>query len=170
MRASPAFPALAVLLLAAPAAAAPSAAAPSAAAPDLPVALAVIGRQIFFDARLSASGRLACASCHSPSDAYGPPGGGAAPRGGARLDRPPLRTVPSLRYLDRTPRFTRHYYLERGDEVEDEGPAGGFMRDGRADSLHAQALIPWLGAGEMANESIGALARRLRSAHGAQLE
>jgi cytochrome c peroxidase len=125
---------------------------------------AQLGRQIFFDPGLSASGRLSCASCHSPSHAYSSPDGGAAPRGGERLDRPPLRTVPSLRYLDATPRFTRHYYLDHGDELEDEGPAGGFMLDGRADSLHAQALIPWLDAAEMGNRDLADLAQRLQHA------
>jgi cytochrome c peroxidase len=131
---------------------------------------AQLGRQIFFDPGLSASGRLACASCHSPLHAYSSPDGGAAPRGGERLDRPPLRTVPSLRYLDATPRFTRHYYLDHGDALEDEGPAGGFMLDGRADSLHAQALIPWLDAAEMGNRNLPDLAQRLqRAPYAAQL-
>jgi cytochrome c peroxidase len=126
--------------------------------------LAQLGRQIFFDPSLSASGQLACAGCHSPAHAYGSPTGGFAPAGGARLDQPPLRTVPSLRYLDDTPRFTRHYYIDHGEEREDEGPAGGFMLDGRADSLHAQALLPWLDANEMANADPEALASRLQRA------
>jgi cytochrome c peroxidase len=125
---------------------------------------AQLGRQIFFDPGLSASGRLSCASCHSPSHAYSSPEGGAAPRGGEGLDRPPLRSVPSLRYLAGTPRFTRHYYVDHGDEIEDEGPAGGFMLDGRADSLHAQALIPWFDAAEMGNRDAPELAQRLQRA------
>jgi cytochrome c peroxidase len=135
-----------------------------AAAAALPSETAALGRQIFLDPSLSVSGRLACASCHSPAHAYGSPDGGAAPSGGERLDQPPLRTVPSLRYLDQTPRFTRHYYIDHGSGLEDEGPAGGFMLDGRADSLHAQALIPWLDAAEMGNASIEALAQRLQRA------
>ena len=131
-------------------------------APLSPVAQ--LGRLVFFDPGLSASGRLSCASCHSPAHAYTSPAGGIAPRGGAGLDRSPLRAVPSLRYLEHTPRFTRHFYLEHGEEREDEGPAGGFMLDGRADSLHTQALLPWLDAAEMGNEDIDALAQRLRQA------
>jgi cytochrome c peroxidase len=134
------------------------------AAPARAADMAQLGRQIFFDPGLSASGRLACASCHSPSHAYSSPEGGAAPRGGEQLDRPPLRAVPSLRYLDGTPRFTRHYYLDHGSELEDEGAAGGFMLDGRADSLHAQALIPWLDAAEMGNRNVPELAQRLQRA------
>jgi cytochrome c peroxidase len=147
------------------ASAAASAAPPAAGAAATTLsATAQLGRQIFFDPNLSASRQLSCASCHSPAFAYSSPSGGFAPMGGALLDQPPLRTVPSLRYLDYTPRFTRHYYLDHGEEREDEGPAGGFMLDGRADSLHAQALLPWLDAAEMGNSSIEALAERLQGA------
>jgi cytochrome c peroxidase len=127
-------------------------------------ATAQLGRQIFFDPSLSASGQLSCASCHSPAYSYSSPNGGFGPAGGAQLNQPALRAVPSLRYLDHTPRFTRHYYVDHGEEREDEGPAGGFMLDGRADSLHAQALLPWLDAAEMANLSVEALAGRLQRA------
>ena len=127
-------------------------------------ATAQLGRQIFFDPSLSASGQLSCASCHSPAYSYSSPNGGFGPAGGAQLNQPALRAVPSLRYLDHTPRFTRHYYVDHGEEREDEGPAGGFMLDGRADSLHTQALLPWLDAAEMANLSVEALAGRLQRA------
>lgn len=141
----------------------------TADAPAPPSPMAQLGRQVFFDPALSASGRLSCASCHSPAHAYTSPAGGLAPRGGAGLDQSPLRAVPSLRYLDHTPRFTRHFYVERGEEHEDEGPAGGFMLDGRADSLRSQALLPWLDPAEMGNESIDALAQRLQQASYAPL-
>ncbi|MGH7095683.1 MAG: cytochrome c peroxidase, partial [Stellaceae bacterium] len=36
-------------------------------------AMAQLGRRMFFDPSLSSSGRLGCASCHSPAHAYGPP-------------------------------------------------------------------------------------------------
>jgi cytochrome c peroxidase len=127
-------------------------------------AAAELGRKLFFDAALSASGKLSCASCHDPANAYGAPN--AAPvvmRGGARLDRPGLRAVPSLRYLAQTPRFTRHGYRDTGTEREDVGPAGGFMLDGRADNLHEQSLLPLLDPAEMANASFAELARRLHS-------
>ena len=32
-----------------------------------------LGRALFFDPSLSASGRQSCASCHSPDHAFGPP-------------------------------------------------------------------------------------------------
>jgi cytochrome c peroxidase len=130
---------------------------------------AELGRRIFFDATLSASGQLSCARCHSPEHAYTSPEGGAAPPGGAHRDRPGLRAVPSLRYLDHTPRFTRHFYLPKGEDREDLGPAGGFMLDGRADSLREQALLPWMDSAEMGNSSIEELSVRLEHAAYADL-
>jgi cytochrome c peroxidase len=124
---------------------------------------AQLGRLLFFDATLSASGRLSCASCHDPANAYAAPrAAGAVLPGGVRADRAGLRTVPSLRYLADTPRFARHTYRDTGSEREDLGPAGGFMLDGRADSLQQQALLPLLDVAEMANATIAGLARRLR--------
>ncbi|TIS04867.1 MAG: cytochrome-c peroxidase, partial [Mesorhizobium sp.] len=35
-------------------------------------ALTAIGRKMFFDPSLSASGRQACSSCHDPNHAFGP--------------------------------------------------------------------------------------------------
>jgi cytochrome c peroxidase len=148
---------VAVLLLLA--GAGPTGVAPAA---DLTPA-AELGRLLFFDATLSASGRLACASCHDPANAYAAPrAAGVVVTGGAQADRAGLRTVPSLRYLADTPRFARHTYRDTGSEREDLGPAGGFMLDGRADSLQAQALLPLLDPAEMANASVAELAVRLR--------
>lgn len=127
-------------------------------------AAARLGGRLFADASLSASGRQSCASCHDPSNAFAAPrAAGVVMHGGPALDRPGLRTVPSLRYLDHTPRFTRHYYVGGARESADRGPTGGFMRDGRADSLQAQALLPLLDASEMANADVAAIARRLRA-------
>ena len=124
---------------------------------------AALGRRLFFDVSLSASGRQSCASCHDPAQAYGPPPDAELViPGGVGLDQLGLRTVPSLRYLADTPRFARHAYVERGADREDIGPAGGFMRDGRVDRLEDQALVPLLDPVEMANADIVALARRLR--------
>lgn len=132
---------------------------------------AQLGRQIFFDPSLSVSGKLSCASCHDPGNAY------AAPKdtdvvmlGGAKLDRPGLRVIPSLRYLSDTPRFSRHTYMDVGKDREDVGPAGGFMLDGRADSLREQMLLPLLDPAEMGNSSVAAIAAKLgRAAYAEQL-
>jgi cytochrome c peroxidase len=114
-------------------------------------ARAALGKEIFFDASLSASGRMSCASCHSPEHAYGPPNGLAVQRGGADLRQAGTRSVPSLRYLTFTPLFSRHFYTPASEDSEDEGPTGGFTRDGAVASLHEQAAVPLLHANEMAN-------------------
>jgi cytochrome c peroxidase len=125
---------------------------------------AQLGKQLFFDAALSASGKLACASCHDPAHAYGPPNNLAVQLGGPDMRHQGRRAVPSLRYLDFTPKFTRHYYLPGPDDSEDEGPTGGFTDDGAVDTLHDQALIPLLDPAEMANRDAGAVAARLQRA------
>ncbi len=128
---------------------------------------AELGRRIFSDPSLSASGRLACASCHSPAHAYGPPDGAAVRRGGPGLEQPGWRAVPSLRYvLDRTPRWSRPFISSPTERLleGDEPPAGGFGWDGRFDSLEAQAAFPLLAANEMANRGPAAVARRLAAA------
>jgi cytochrome c peroxidase len=126
--------------------------------------VATLGRLMFFDPLLSASGKESCASCHDPAHAYGPPNGQAVQAGGASMRRFGTRSVPSLRYLHFTPRFSRHLAQPSPDGVEDEGPAGGFMRDGAAATLHEQALLPLLNPVEMANASPAALGNRLRKA------
>ncbi|WP_408402117.1 cytochrome c peroxidase, partial [Paraburkholderia sediminicola] len=60
---------------------------------------AALGKLMFFDASLSASGKMSCASCHSPSHAYGPPNGLAAQLGGPDMRSQGTRAVPSLRYV-----------------------------------------------------------------------
>ncbi|MDE3210018.1 MAG: c-type cytochrome [Pseudomonadota bacterium] len=135
--------------------------------PPVPAQLgarAALGKRIFFDASLSASGRLSCASCHSPRHAYGPPNGLAVQRGGADMRLAGTRAVPSLRYLAFTPLFTRHFYTPASADSEDEGPTGGFTRDGGAASLQQQAAIPLLGSNEMANPDAAAVVGRLRRA------
>src|ERR1700750_3055361 len=66
-------------------------------------AMAELGRQIFYDPSLSSSGKLSCASCHSPDPAYGPPTDGPVMLGGPTLTMQGARAVPSLTYLERQP-------------------------------------------------------------------
>src|ERR1700722_187785 len=133
---------------------------------------AQLGRQLFFDPGLSASGQLSCASCHDPANAYAAPKtAGAVMMGGAEMDRPGLRAVPSLRYLSDTPRFARHTYIDVGREREDVGPAGGLMLDGRADNLREQILLPLLDPAEMANSGVREIAAKLaREPYAAELQ
>jgi cytochrome c peroxidase len=132
-----------------------------ALAADLPAAslsVAQIGRLMFFDPSLSASGKLACATCHDPRYAYGPPPGKALAYGGRDMAQPGTRAVPSLRYLHAAPKFAEQYHFVDGDVA----PIGGFTWDGRAGSLHEQAMVPLLSANEMANTGPADVARRLR--------
>jgi cytochrome c peroxidase len=128
--------------------------------------MAALGRQIFFDVTLSASGRQSCASCHSPAHAYGPPDNLPIQPGGEQLDRQGLRAVPSLRYvLPRTPHWFKEHQrdpIERAIEV-DSVPTGGFTRDGRFDTLREQARAPLFDPAEMANRDDATLAKHLRA-------
>jgi cytochrome c peroxidase len=140
---------------------------PAAAPPSAAQELAALGRQIFFDTGLSASGRQSCASCHDPAHAYGPPDGLATQRGGAALDRQGARAVPSLRYvLNRTPRWAKVYVASTAERLADgdEPPAGGFGWDGRFNSLHEQAAFPLLAPDEMANRSVQEVVDKLARA------
>lgn len=129
-------------------------------------ALAALGRLLFFDPALSASGRMSCASCHDPAFAYGPPNALAVQRGGKDLRQPGVRAVPSLRYLQAIPQFTEHYYDsdEEGDASVDNGPTGGLTWDGRVDRGRDQARLPLLSPFEMANASPAAVVAAARRA------
>lgn len=127
--------------------------------------LADLGRQIFFDPSLSASGKISCASCHDPRFAYGPANSLPVQPAGKDLKQWGIRAVPSLRYLQAVPPFTEHSFDEtNGDESVDSGPTGGLTWDGRVDRGRDQARIPLLSPYEMANESPAAVAARARKA------
>jgi cytochrome c peroxidase len=120
-------------------------------------ALGTLGRMLFLDPRLSGSGQLSCASCHSPAHAFGPPNALPVQFGGGNLQQPGVRAVPSLKYLQAVPQFTEHFFEseDEGDESIDNGPTGGLTWDGRVASGHAQARIPLLSPFEMANVDAG---------------
>ena len=153
-------------------------------------AMAQLGRLIFADASLSSSGKLACASCHSPQHHYGPPGDLPVMQGGPRLSRPGVRAVPSLTYLERQPSFAIGPDNEENENVSIAAlvdlsksavrvektatqasqtaanlvPQGGLFWDGRADTLQDQALSPLLDPREMDGGSIASVAAKLQRA------
>lgn len=134
-------------------------------------ALQELGRKLFADPSLSASGQMACATCHDPAHAFGPPNALSVQLGGKGMREPGLRAVPSLKYLQAVPQFTEHYYEsdDEGDASIDNGPTGGLTWDGRADRGRDQARIPLLSPFEMANDSEAAVAAKLQARYAGEL-
>lgn len=148
--------------------------------------MALLGRRLFHDPRLSASGRIACASCHDPAHAFGPPGERAVMLGGADARAPGDRAVPSLEYLYRQPPFTIGPDIENGSDVPvnlsqqaqaavrhtralksaltpqaaavNLVPQGGLFWDGRVNTLQQQAGGPLFNPAEMAATPAAVLA------------
>jgi cytochrome c peroxidase len=131
-------------------------------------ALTALGRKLFFDPALSASGRISCAACHDPRHDYGPPNDLAVQRGGGDGHAFGVRAVPSLKYTQNVPPFTEHFVDDEEDDSIDQGPAGGRMWDGRAQSFHDQARLPLFSPYEMANPDAGAVVAKVRAGHAAQ--
>jgi cytochrome c peroxidase len=123
-------------------------------------AITELGRKLFFDPALSASGRMACATCHDPAHGFSAPNPWPVQMGGRELLRSGVRAVPGLTYGQFTPAFREHFFEseEDGDESADEGPAGGRGWDGRVDRLRDQAAIPFFDSNEMAMEGVEAVA------------
>ena len=93
-----------------------------------------LGRFLFFDARLSSAGSIACATCHRPELAFSD---GSAVSSGIRQQKG-SRKAPALINLA-APIYPH------------------FFRDGRASSLEAQALEPIINPIEMGNTREGVL-------------
>ncbi len=123
--------------------------------------MTAVGRALFFDPMLSASGTLACASCHDPARAFGPVNARAVQLGGTDGRQAGVRAVPSLMYTQNVPPFTEHFFDSDGDDSIDQGPAGGRTWDGRAQSAHEQATMPLFSPFEMANKDAAAVVARL---------
>jgi cytochrome c peroxidase len=138
-------------------------------------AMAELGREIFFDTRLSSSGKMSCASCHSPDHAYGPPNDGPVMLGGPALTLQGARAVPSLTYLERQPDFgigpddqdsenvnlAEKTATQTSQGAANIAPQGGLFWDGRADTLQSQASGPLLDPREMDGGSIEIIAEKL---------
>ena len=127
-------------------------------------AMTALGRELFFDTALSASGKVACATCHDPKRAFGPPNDLPVQRAGSDGRRPGVRAVPSLTYTQNIPPFTEHYVEDEGDDSLDQGPAGGRTWDGRAKSAHDQARLPLFSPFEMANPGPDAVVAKVERA------
>jgi cytochrome c peroxidase len=129
-------------------------------------AIAALGRQMFFDKGLSASGAMSCATCHDPANHFAPPNALSVQAGGPKLDKVGTRAVPGLTYVAATPFFTEHYYEseDEGDESVDQGPVGGRTWDGRVNRARDQAIIPLMASNEMANDTATVVAAHAATA------
>jgi len=127
-------------------------------------AMTAVGRALFSDPTLSASGNMACSTCHDPSKFFGPSNDLPVQLGGADGQGSGVRAVPSLRYLQSVPPFTEHFFESDGNDSEDQGPAGGRTWDGRSQSAHDQARLPLFSVFEMGNASAEAVVAKVRSA------
>ena len=127
-------------------------------------ALTTLGRELFLDPALSASGKIACAGCHDPKHGFGPANGLPVQRGGGDGRSFGMRAVPSLMYTQNVPPFTEHFSDDEGDDSVDQGPAGGRTWDGRAQSFHDQARLPLFSPLEMANPDADAVVLKVRHA------
>lgn len=132
------------------------------AAPATVSPAAKVGRAIFFDRSLSASGRMSCATCHDPAYGYGPANGLPVQPGGPTLSERGTRAVPSLRYSEYTPPYSD--VLDNPDGISQPGPGGGLTLDGRAATLADQARIPLLAANEMANRDAADVVAKIKAA------
>ncbi|MBB2201446.1 cytochrome-c peroxidase [Gluconacetobacter tumulisoli] len=146
--------------------------------------MALIGRAMFYDRALSASGKVSCASCHDPASHFGPRGDVPVFLGGPGLDRQGHRAIPTLTYLERQPPFS----IGPDDPAAETAPQpvvaaagplpaksaggvgaprmvpqGGLFWDGRADTLQQQASGPLYDPVEMASTP-GKVIDRLRHA------
>jgi cytochrome c peroxidase len=116
---------------------------------------AQLGKQLFEDKGLSASGLQSCASCHDPAMSFIDPTQDAVSLGGLAMDLPGLRNAPSLRYT----KFIPSFYFD-----EDSGaPMGGQFSDGRANTLAEQAAKPFTSSFEMANKDATEFFERLKT-------
>jgi cytochrome c peroxidase len=132
-------------------------------------AMTAVGRALFFDRSLSVSGKMACATCHDPARAFGPPNNQPVQRGGVDGRHAGVRAVLSLTYTQNIPAFTEHYFDDADDDSIDQGPTGGRTWDGRSQSVHDQASLPLFSPFEMANASADAVVAKVqRGAYAAQ--
>ena len=124
---------------------------PSLAAQAKMTPAATLGEQIFKDVNLSEPSGQACASCHDASKAHA---SNITVEPGAVIGRFGFRNAPSLRYLKFAPDFG----------YGDDGPVGGFFRDGRARNLIDQAQRPFVNHNEMNNADVVAVIAKLSAA------
>lgn len=139
----------------------PAVAGPFHPAPDR----VALGRQIFFDPRLSEPAGTSCAACHDPAQGFaGNHASGIGVALGSRHDRFGVRNVPSALYAAYVPPL----FFYQDDDAPVPIPFGGLFADGRVDTVAEQVTHPLLDPLEMHNGSADDIAAKLRAAPYAQ--
>ena len=120
-----------------------------------------LGRQVFFDTRLSEPAGTSCASCHDPKQGFaGNHGSRIGVALGSRPDLVGKRNVPSVLYAAYIPPL----FFYQDDDAPAPTPFGGLFADGRVDTVAALVRHPMLDPLEMHNRSEADIARKLRTA------
>jgi len=122
---------------------------------------AAVGKLLFGDTALSASGNQSCATCHAPNNAFTANNNAPVPLGGAALTFQGLRNSPTVMYASFTPGFLLNAPTP-APIANTLHPGGGFMRDGRQPSLASQAQQPFISSFEMGNIGSAQVAARLK--------
>jgi cytochrome c peroxidase len=135
---------------------------PDVAGPFSPApARVALGRQVFFDTRLSEPAGTSCASCHDPKQGFaGNHGSRIGVALGSRPDLVGKRNVPSALYAAYIPPL----FFYQDDDAPAPTPFGGLFTDGRVDTVAELARHPLLDPLEMHNRSEADIARKLRTA------
>lgn len=135
---------------------------PGVAGPFSPApARVALGRQVFFDTRLSEPAGTSCASCHDPAQGFaGNHGSRIGVALGSRPDLVGRRNVPSALYAAYVPPL----FFYQDDDALAPTPFGGLFTDGRVDTVAELVRHPLLDPLEMHNRSDADIARKLRTA------
>lgn len=130
-------------------------------------AKAALGKSLFFDRALSASGTVACASCHSPASLFLAANSLPTQPGGVKGQAVGFRSAPTASYAALATAFRFLTLTNQQGSVNNAvngklgTPRGGLMWDGRASDVFQQASGPLTGAVEMANANNAAVLTKL---------
>ncbi len=113
-----------------------------------------LGKQLFFEHRLSNPAGQACATCHAPEAAFSDPRKQLPVSAGAGKGMFTSRNAPSIMYLAMVPGL--HVDKKEGIYM------GGLFYDGRAANLEQQVEGPSFGHNEMAIKDKAELVNKLR--------
>ena len=126
--------------------------------------LETLGERLFTDRALSEPAGTACINCHAPRSGFASNNGSrSGVARGSRAGALGLRNAMTNAYGAFVPKFS--FRVENG-AID---PIGGHFWDGRADTLAAQALAPFLAAVEMNNPDAASVVRKVAASNYANL-